>query len=106
MKYLLLIVLLALVFFILGVKRARPPLNKGQSKGQDKGQDKGQGKAEPAPQRMAVCEHCGVHLPREDALPGLGGDFCSLAHRKAFENSHPLVVAARAEAEAERRRKS
>ena len=79
-----------------------PPLNKGQSKGQDKGQ----GEAEPAPQRMAVCEHCGVHLPREDALPGLGGDFCSLAHRKAFENSHPLVVAARAEAEAERRRKS
>lgn len=102
MKYLLLIVLLALVFFILGVKRARPPLNKGHSKGQDKGP----GKAEPAPQRMAVCEHCGVHLPREDALPGLGGDFCSLAHRKAFENSHPLVVAARAEAEAERRRKS
>ncbi|MCV2349848.1 PP0621 family protein [Paucibacter sp. Y2R2-4] len=98
MKYLLLIVLLALVFFILGVKRARSPLNKGQNKGQ--------GKAEPAPQRMAVCEHCGVHLPREDALPGLGGDFCSLAHRKAFENSHPLVVAARAEAEAERRRKS
>jgi uncharacterized protein len=38
--------------------------------------------AEPAP--MVVCAHCGVHLPRQDAvLGGSGTPFCSEAHRDA-----------------------
>ncbi len=40
-------------------------------------------------QPMLACAHCGVLLPRDDALPGRGGVFCSAAHRDAFESSPP-----------------
>jgi uncharacterized protein len=42
-------------------------------------------KAPPPPQPMIACAHCGVHLPRDEALPGRGGVFCGDAHRAAFE---------------------
>lgn len=35
------------------------------------------------PQAMARCAHCGLHLPATDALPGPGGVYCSVAHRRA-----------------------
>ena len=41
------------------------------------------------PQPMLACAHCGVHLPRDEALPGRGGVFCGDAHRAAFERAHP-----------------
>jgi uncharacterized protein len=41
------------------------------------------------PQPMLACAQCGVHLPRDEALPGRGGVFCSEAHRAAYESSHP-----------------
>jgi uncharacterized protein len=41
------------------------------------------------PQPMLVCAECGVHLPRDEALPGKGGVFCGDAHRTAFERAHP-----------------
>jgi uncharacterized protein len=41
------------------------------------------------PQPMLVCAQCGVHLPRDEALPGRGGVFCGEAHRAAFEKMHP-----------------
>jgi uncharacterized protein len=41
------------------------------------------------PQQMLACAHCGVHLPRDEALPGKGGVFCGDAHRAAFERAHP-----------------
>ena len=78
MKYLLLIGLLALVFFLLGAKRARPPeVNKSKPK------------PEPLPQDMLKCAHCGLHLPRDEALPGRGGVFCSAEHRQAHEAGVP-----------------
>jgi len=71
MKYLLLLVLLAVVFYKLTSRRdarpsAPPPV------------------AQP-PQPMLACAQCGVHLPASEALPGRGGSFCSAAHRAAFE---------------------
>jgi uncharacterized protein len=42
-----------------------------------------------AAQPMLACAECGVHLPRDEALPGRGGVFCSEAHRAAFEKMHP-----------------
>lgn len=40
----------------------------------------------PAPRdEMVACRHCGLHLPRSEALPGREGVFCSEAHRTAFE---------------------
>jgi uncharacterized protein len=41
------------------------------------------------PQPMLSCAHCGVHLPRDEALPGRGGVFCDAAHRAAYEQAHP-----------------
>ncbi|MEP7138169.1 MAG: PP0621 family protein [Caldimonas sp.] len=37
------------------------------------------------PQTIVACAHCGLHLPRDEALPGRGGVFCGDAHRAAFE---------------------
>ena len=47
------------------------------------------GAAAAAPQAMLACAHCGVHLPRDEALPGRGGVFCGDAHRAAYEKAHP-----------------
>jgi uncharacterized protein len=41
------------------------------------------------PQPMLACAQCGLHLPRDEALPGRGGVFCGDAHRAAFERAHP-----------------
>lgn len=41
-----------------------------------------------APQPMLACAQCGLHLPRDEALPGAGGVFCSSAHRAAYERTH------------------
>ena len=38
---------------------------------------------------MATCLQCGIHLPRDEALPGKGGLFCGEAHRAEFEQAHP-----------------
>ena len=46
-------------------------------------------RAAAAPQAMLACAQCGVHLPRDEALPGRGGVFCGDAHRTAFEKAHP-----------------
>lgn len=34
---------------------------------------------------MVRCAQCGLHLPRQEALPGRGGDYCSEAHRSEHE---------------------
>ena len=36
-----------------------------------------------APQAMIACAHCGVHLPRSEAVAGADGVYCSEAHRLA-----------------------
>jgi uncharacterized protein len=45
----------------------------------------GAARAEPRP--IIACAQCGVHLPRDEALPGRGGVFCGEAHRVAFEKA-------------------
>ena len=37
---------------------------------------------------MLACAQCGVHLPRDEALPGRGGVFCGEAHRADYEQAH------------------
>lgn len=79
LKFLLLILLLGLVFFLLGVKHSRPASPRKES-------------PEPAPsaapQNMSSCAHCGLHLPADETLPGRGGLFCSASHRAAYEAEH------------------
>ncbi len=40
------------------------------------------------PRPIVACAQCGVHLPRDEALPGRGGIFCGEAHRVAFEEAN------------------
>ncbi|HEY8877565.1 MAG TPA: PP0621 family protein [Roseateles sp.] len=74
MKYLLLLALLAGLFFVLGAKRGRPREPKAR-------------KPQPPapPKAMLRCAECGMHLPADEALPGKGGVFCSAPHRASFE---------------------
>lgn len=81
MKYLLIIVVIGLVFFLLGFKGARPQVRQ-----------KAPAPPKPSgpkpPQDMVACAQCGLHLPGSEALPGRGGMFCSAEHRAAYEASH------------------
>ena len=77
MKFALLILaIVALLWLLRGARgRVPPPAQK---------------QAPPTtPQPMLTCAHCGLHLPRDEALPGRGGVFCGEAHRKAFEQADP-----------------
>lgn len=74
MKYLLLLLLLAGLFFVLGAKRARPREPESRKPAPP-----------PPPRDMVRCAECGMHLPADEALPGLGGVFCSAEHRASFE---------------------
>lgn len=38
--------------------------------------------APPTLQAMVPCAHCGVHLPRAEAVPGALGLYCSDEHRR------------------------
>lgn len=75
MKFVLLLAVVLLVLWLVrGARRAVP-------------------KEEPPPspvaprEDMVACSHCGLHLPRSDAVAGDGALFCSEAHRVAFERA-------------------
>lgn len=46
----------------------------------------GASRADAAPQPMISCARCGVHLPRDVAVPGRAGAmYCSQEHRREAE---------------------
>jgi uncharacterized protein len=76
MKYLVLVLIVVLVLW-LGRSSRRTPAARA-----------------PTPptgrrQAMIACAQCGLHLPRDEALPGRGGLFCGEAHRTEYEKAHP-----------------
>ncbi len=75
MKYLLLLALLAFVFFMMGARRGR----------RDEPEQGARPQPPAAPKTMVSCAECGMHLPADEALPGKGGAFCGAEHRKRFE---------------------
>ncbi len=79
MKFLLLLIAVFVLLWLLRglLQRARRPPPAPKPPGAE------------APQPMLSCAHCGLHLPRDEALPGRGGVFCDAAHRAAFERAHP-----------------
>ena len=79
MKYLLWLAVLALIIFLIGMKRGRPREPEARSKPPSP-------KAADAPKAMLRCAECGMHLPADESLPGKGGVFCSAGHRTSFEN--------------------
>ena len=76
MKIVIVLIAVWLLIWLLGsAKRRRAAVERKQPRG-------------PAvPQPMLACSHCGLHLPRDEALPGRGGMFCGAEHRAAFERA-------------------
>ena len=74
MKFVLLLIAIGVLLWMLrsSLRRPRPPRDAPAAE----------------PQPMLQCAQCGVHLPRDEALPGQGGVFCGEAHRSAFEVAH------------------
>lgn len=70
-KYLVVLIVVVLVLWLMFGRRRRdePPHGRGATRG--------------APEGMARCAHCGVHLPRSEALLLGGRTYCSAAHRDA-----------------------
>jgi uncharacterized protein len=79
MKYLLiLLIVLVVVWLSRSSRRVPPPAARGPAA------------PPPLKQPMLACAQCGLHLPRDEALPGRGGVFCSEAHRAEYERAHPV----------------
>jgi uncharacterized protein len=78
MKFLLVIAVVVLVLWL--ARGARGPAVRQR-------REAPRGKP-PALEEMVRCAHCGVHLPRSEALPGRGGLFCGSAHRTEHEREH------------------
>jgi uncharacterized protein len=65
-KLILLVIAVAVIYFLwrgLARKRDRPPVA-------------------PPGEAMVPCAHCGVNVPRSEALEGAGRLFCSEEHRR------------------------
>lgn len=71
MKYLVLLIVLAVV---VGVWRSRRPPASGA--------DKAAPRAPALPQDVVACSHCGVHVPRAEALMLGQHAYCCAEHRR------------------------
>jgi uncharacterized protein len=84
MKYLVLLLVVGIALFVLlgrTRKRGAPPASPSTSAPDGpEGAVTGKGGAQP----MLACAHCGVHLPRGEAvLDAAGRSYCGDAHRLA-----------------------
>jgi uncharacterized protein len=43
-----------------------------------------------SPANIAVCLHCGIHLPQDEAVTGEKGLYCSTEHRAAAQDRNPV----------------
>ena len=75
LKFLLLVVVLAVAAWLVLGRRRKPPA--------DPAPPRAPKAAPPAkPQAMLACAHCGVHLPQAEARMDVAGrPYCSDAHR-------------------------
>lgn len=69
LKYLLLLLVIVLVLWAMRPRPPRVPPRRQREL--------------PAPEPMVRCSHCGMHLPRGEALLAQGQPYCSAAHRDA-----------------------
>jgi uncharacterized protein len=83
MKYLVLILVVLVVVML--AKAARGRLSRPSDEAPPAPPRTG---AEPEGEVMLAFAHCGLHLPRSDALPGRGGVYCSEGHRAIAEARH------------------
>lgn len=76
MKYLLLLLLVGLLWW--AFTRARQSRTSDTPSGSTSAQD------------MARCAHCGIHLPKDEAVLGDKGLYCSTEHRTAAQDRNPV----------------
>jgi uncharacterized protein len=76
MKYLFLLLVALVVIWAVKRARMRPPAESAKPE-------------TPAPAEMVSCAHCGIHLPRAEAVSGQNGLYCSTEHRSAARDSNP-----------------
>jgi len=69
-KYLVVALVVGLVLWLMFARRPRSVTRSRAS-------------ARRGPEEMLTCAHCGVHLPRSEALVADGRAYCSAAHRDA-----------------------
>jgi uncharacterized protein len=87
MKYLLVVLVLAVAFWLWRKGRTT------ESSGQVSQMRHSDGAAQPdqaqnRPLAMIRCRHCGVHLPQSDAVQGQQGFYCGALHRASAEVSN------------------
>jgi len=76
MKYLFWLLVIVLVWW--AFKRSHKPESQASTT-----------QSSAAPQDMARCAHCGIHLPRDEAVRGEKGLYCSTEHRSAAQDRNP-----------------
>jgi uncharacterized protein len=76
MKFLFLLLLALVVIWAVKRSRVKPPAGSAQA-------------PSPSPTEMVACAHCGIHLPRAEAVSGQKGLYCSTEHRSAAQDSNP-----------------
>ncbi len=76
MKYLFLLLVALVVIWAVKRTRMRPPAESAKPEA-------------PTPAEMVSCAHCGLHLPRAEAVSGQKGLYCSTEHRSAAQDSNP-----------------
>ena len=74
MKYLIVVLVVGLVVWLLLRSKAEKPAARGPAH-------------KALPEAMVQCSHCGIHLPRAEALLDERGAFCTEAHRLAGPRS-------------------
>ncbi len=78
MKYL---VLLAVLAVVLGVWRSRQAKSESGSGSESPVRPAPPSPTPSLPQEMVACAHCGLHLPRSEALAEAGHFYCSREHQ-------------------------
>lgn len=77
MKYIVLLAILAFLWFLFWGRGRAPTVRRKNERSAP-------------PQQMVACAHCGVHLPRGDALfDAAGQPYCVEAHRLAGPKQGP-----------------
>lgn len=75
MKYLVVLLVIVVVAWLLLRARSRDRASRAAPGSQ--------GKAHRKAREVVACRHCGLHLPRDEAVADASGTYCSHEHRIA-----------------------
>lgn len=79
MKYLLVLVI---AFVVIWIWKSERRADIGEKSKAARDRKAGKSNQKMVATEVVACDVCGLHLPRQDALTGPGGVYCSDAHRR------------------------